>query len=286
MLNDHLIRRTPFEGCISSYEEARIVLFGAGYDGTSSYRPGSRFAPMAIRAETLYSQEDYSPYFDRDLKDLAIHDAGDLELPFGSKEVVLELIETLSLQLISDGKRPVMIGGEHLVTFPALKAIITRFPDLHILQLDAHLDLADSLFGSRLSHGTVMRRSGELLPSWQHLWQVGIRSGAKAEFDFARNHTRLFPFDTLEFQKVVTSLNDKPVYLTLDLDVFDPSLIPGTGTPEAGGIFFQEYIQFLRCIEHLNIVGADIVELAPQLDSSGSSTAVSSKILREMLMVL
>nr|HQU74155.1 agmatinase [Calditrichia bacterium] len=243
---EHRIERTPYEGCFSTYEEAQIVIIGAGYDGTVSYRPGSRFGPLAMRTETLYSQEDYSPYFRRDLKEIAIHDAGDIDIPFGSKDRVLSLIHQAVSEIVEDGKKPCMLGGEHLVTLPAVQAVLKRYPDLHIVQLDAHLDMIDELFGSRLSHGTVMRRCTELLESPANLWQVGIRSGGQAEFAYAEAHTRLFPFHARDFLAAMENLKDKPVYLTLDLDVFDPSLIPGTGTPEAGGIFFPEYIDILK----------------------------------------
>ncbi|NIV15467.1 MAG: agmatinase, partial [Aliifodinibius sp.] len=249
MTLNNMLQRTPYEGCIATFEDASIVLIGAGYDGTSTYRPGSRFAPIAIRSETLYSQENYSPYFQRDLTEKAIHDAGDIELPFGNKRKALELIKQATELIFEVDKKPCVIGGEHLITLPVVEAAIGKYPDLHILQIDAHLDLMDELFGDRLSHGTTLRRIGELLTKNSHIYQVGIRSGSKEEFEFAEKHTKLFPFSTGQFIQHVTELKGKPIYLTLDLDVFDPSLLPGTGTPEAGGIFFQDYLELLKAVE-------------------------------------
>ncbi len=286
MLNESLIPRVPYEGCRSSYSDADLVLIGAGYDGTSSYRPGSRFAPQAVRAETLYSQEDYSPYFDREITEKAIHDAGDLDLPIGNKTGVLEMIREAARELFADRKRPCFIGGEHLITLPVIEAALEKYQGLHLLQLDAHLDLIDELFGDRLSHGTVMRRCLEMLQKGDCLHQVGIRSGSREEWQFARQHTRLFPFDTKAFLENAAQLQGFPVYLTLDLDIFDPAQFPGTGTPEAGGIFFPEFIAFLKGIAGLNIVGCDVVELSPKIDPTGNSTAFAAKVLRELLIAI
>ncbi|MCK5454629.1 MAG: agmatinase [Calditrichia bacterium] len=286
MLNDLIKRGKNYEGCTATFEEAKIVLYGAGFDGTSSFRPGSRFAPLAIRSETYFAQEDYSPYFDRDLTQHAVHDLGDVDVVFGNTIKTMERIETVSENLVSYNKKPVCLGGEHLVTLPAIKPLIKKYPNLHIIQMDAHLDLMDELFGNKYSHGSVMRRIHDILGDSGQIYQVGIRSGSKAEYEFARQNTRLFEFNTLEFLKNIHELNNKPIYLTLDLDLFDPSLISGTGTPEAGGIFFQEYIDVLKKLDKLNIVGADVVELSPQIDPTHVSSIVASKILRELLLII
>ena len=286
MVDDILKKSKPYEGCVAGFDEADIVLFGAGFDGTSSYRPGSRFAPLSIRSETYFAQEDYSPYFDLDLTDKKIHDLGDVEIVFGNTTASLERIEEVSRYIVSSGKVPVCIGGEHLVTLPVIKPIVQKYPELYIIQLDAHLDLMDELFGDKYSHGSVMRRVSELFAESGRIYQVGIRSGSREEFSFAEKNTHLFKFGIQEFLKVLKDLRQKPIYLTIDLDVFDPSLIRGTGTPEAGGIFFQDYIELLQMIKDINIVGADIVELAPQIDPTNVSTIVASKILRELLMII
>ena len=286
MLNNLIIKNGHYEGCISTYEDAEVILFGAGFDGTSTYRPGSRFAPMALRSETLLAQEDYSPYFDLDLKDKKIHDLGDVEVVFGDTSETLARIEKISTFIVNDGKKPVCIGGEHLVTLPVVKPLLNNYPDLQIIQLDAHLDLMDELFGDRYSHGTVMRRIFDLMKQPFRIYQVGVRSGHQDEYTFAKSNTKLFPFNSDTFLKNLDAFSDKPVYLTIDLDVFDPSLIPGTGTPEAGGIFFQEFISILKRIKNINIVGADMVELSPQIDPTNTSTIVASKILRELLLIV
>jgi len=285
-LPEFIVKNGYYEGCTSNFEDSRIVLVGAGFDGTSSYRSGSRFAPIALRSETILAQENYSPYFERDLADRKIHDMGDVEIAFGNNQETLRRIESASRFIVDSGKIPFFVGGEHLITLPAIKPVLQKYPDLHIVQLDAHLDLIDELFGERISHGTVMHRIYDLLGEPGRIYQIGIRSGSPEEYVFARANTRLFPFQTTGFTEHLHELGGKPVYLTIDLDVFDPSLIPGTGTPEAGGIFFQEFIQFLKEIENLQIVGADMVELAPQIDSTNASTIVASKILRELLVMI
>ncbi len=283
---ENLLPRNPYEGAHADYDTAEVVIIGAGYDGTSTYRPGSRFAPVAIRSQTLYSQEDYSPYFDMDLKDRHIHDAGDLDLPFGNREAALAMIRQVAQEVFRDGKKPFFIGGEHLITLPVIQAAVDFYPDLRIVQIDAHLDMIDELWGEKISHGTVMRRSQETLGQTHRIYQVAVRSGSKEEFAFARRTSRVFPFNTREFLPKVKELRSVPVYLTVDLDAFDPSLLPGTGTPEAGGIFFPEFIEFLKALQGCRIVGCDMVELAPQIDPTNNSTAVAAKSLREMLMIL
>lgn len=286
MTLDFLNKQATYEGCTASFEEAEIVLIGAGYDGTSSYRTGAKEAPLAIRKDTPLSQENYSPYFELDLTDKAIHDLGDIEVVADNKTLTLGRIHEVVHYLLQQNKKPSLIGGEHLVSLPAIEAAIEVYPDLQVIQLDAHLDLMDELFGDFLSHGTVMRRIYDIFRETGRIHQVGIRSGSREEYRFAREQTCLYPFGVEEFIKDAMKLEGLPIYLTVDVDVFDPALIPGTGTPEAGGIFFPEYIEFLSAIRELNIVGCDLVELAPPLDPSGTSTIVASKILRELLMVL
>lgn len=271
-----------FLGCDSGYQEAQLVIFGAPFDSTTSYRPGTRFASKTMRGES-YGIETYSPYQDRDLTDIAVFDGGDLELPFGNTIRVLEEIEACAAQVVKDGKLPVMIGGEHLVTLGAVRAVLQKFPDLHVIQFDAHADLREDYLGEQLSHATVMRRIWDLTGDGR-LFQFGIRSGEKAEFEFAKNHTLLNKFNFADLDKVIEQLSGKPVYFTLDLDVLDPSAFPGTGTPEAGGVSFSELLDAILQISKLNIVGCDINELSPVYDQSGVSTAAACKILREMLL--
>lgn len=267
----------------AAFDDARAVLFGAPFDGTTSFRPGTRFGPQAIRAESD-GIETYSPYQNKDLEDIAVFDSGDLLLPFGNTEAVLSMIEARTQEILDAGKMPVMLGGEHLVTLGAVRAMVKKYPDLHIIHFDAHADLRDDYLGERLSHATVLRRSWDLLGDGR-IHQFGIRSGERSEFEFALEHTDFHPFNVKDVLDVVLALGDKvPVYVTLDLDVLDPSLFCGTGTPEAGGIVFQDLEEALLALEALNVVGFDMNELSPHYDASGVSTAVACKVLREMLL--
>ncbi len=273
-----------FIGCDSDYTESSIVLFGAPFDGTTSYRPGTRFASAAMRNES-YGIETYSPYQDKDLADLAIFDGGDLELSFGNPAKTLDAITEYTNMALTDGKTPCMIGGEHLVTLGALRAVVDRYPDLHIIHFDAHADLREDYLGETLSHATVMHRAWELVGDGK-IYQFGIRSGDKNEFEFAKNHTVMRKFDLEGIEAVVAKLKDKPVYLSIDLDVLDSSVFPGTGTPEAGGVSFKELIHAVVAMQPLNIVACDLNELSPMLDASGASTAVACKTLRELMLIL
>lgn len=273
-----------FLGCEASFEEARAVLFGVPFDGTTSYRPGTRFGPSAIRNES-FGIETYSPYCDKDLTDYAIYDYGDMELPFGNPALVLEQIENFVTEVLSHKKLPVMLGGEHLITLGALRAMVRQYPELHILHLDAHTDLREEYLGETLTHAGVMKQAWHLLGDGR-IHQFGIRSGERAEFLFAKEHTFLQKFNLEGFSETVQALQGKPVYLSLDLDVLDPSVFWGTGTPEAGGVSFQELMEAVLQLHQLDIVGADINELSPHYDQSGASTAVACKLTREILLQL
>jgi agmatinase len=266
----------------ASFAEADFALFGAPFDSTASYRPGARYGCSAIRSE-FYGLESYSPYQDRDLTDVRVFDGGDLELCIGDAKTALAQIETHAEEVLLAGKRPVMLGGEHLVTLGVLRVLSEYYPNLHVLHFDAHADLRDDYLGAKLSHATVMRRAWELLGD-NRVRQFGIRSGDRSEFAWGKGRvqTRLFDFSGLD--EVARKLKDRPVYVTLDLDVLDPSAFPGTGTPEAGGVSFTELLDAIRAMSRLNVVGFDLVELAPGLDPSGISTATACKILREMLL--
>lgn len=274
-----------FLGCTGSYEKSGIILFGAPFDSTTSYRPGARFASKAVRAES-YGFETYSPYQGADLADKDIYDAGDIELPFGDTAKALDMISGVVSGIIADDKIPVMLGGEHLVTLGALRPVFGKYPDLHILQFDAHADLREEYLGVGLSHATVMRRGWDLTGPGR-LFQFGIRSGDRDEFLFAdnkKNGISMEKFDLGSLDKVIGELSGFPVYLTIDLDVLDPAVFPGTGTPEAGGVSFDElHRAVLSVCSGSNIVGADICELAPNYDQSGISTAAACKLLRELL---
>ena len=281
MLNKNI---ETFLGCDNDYKESDIVIFGAPFDSTTSYRPGTRFASRTMRAES-YGLETYSPYQDLDLEDFKIFDAGDLELCFGDTELALKDITEMTRTILSDGKLPFMIGGEHLVTLGAVRAIAEKYPDLHIVHFDAHADLREEYLGARLSHASVIHRCWDIIGD-EKIYQFGIRSGDRAEFEWGKNHVITQKFDFNGLEDVIKKLKDKPVYFTLDLDVLDPSVFPGTGTPEAGGVSFIQLLDAILKVGELNIVGTDINELSPMLDQSGASTAVALKIMREWLLRL
>ena len=273
-----------FIGCDNEYDESKIVIFGAPFDGTTSYRPGTRFASAAMRNEST-GIETYSPYLDKDLEDYNIFDGGDLEFVFGNPAKNIEIIKEYTASILKDNKIPAMIGGEHLVTLGAVQAVAEKYNDLHIIHFDAHADLRQDYLGEKLSHATVIRRVWEIVGD-NKIYQFGIRSGEKNEFLFAKDHTYMNKFDMKTLDEVVEKLKNKPVYITIDLDVLDSSVFPGTGTPEAGGITFKELINAVMMFQKLeNIVAFDINELAPMLDASGASTACACKVLREMLLV-
>ena len=271
-----------FIGCDAEYDESKTVIFGAPFDSTTSYRPGTRFASSAMRNDS-FGIETYSPYQDKDILDARIFDGGDLELCFGNPESALSDIYDLTKKILSDEKLPLMIGGEHLVTLGAVRAAAEKYPELNIIHFDAHADLRDDYLGQKLSHACVMRRCHEILGDGR-IFQFGIRSGDREEFYWGKNHvyTNKFNFDGLD--EVVLSLKGKPVYFTLDLDVLDPSCFPGTGTPEAGGVSFNELMWAVKKLTALNVVGIDVNELSPMLDQSGASTALACKLLREILL--
>lgn len=275
-----------FIGCDANFEEAKIVLFGAPFDSTTSYRPGARFGSSAIRHES-FGLETYSPYQNKDLCDIKVFDYGDLELCFGLAEAALLDIEKTATEILNHNKLPFMIGGEHLVTYGAVKAAVEKYPNLHIIHFDAHADLREDYLGATLSHACVMKRCYDLIGD-DKIHQFCIRSGEKSEFEFAREHTDMHPFNFDGLGELVNELREAhtPIYFTVDLDCLDPSIFPGTGTPEAGGITFNELLSAIMLVSKTNIIGVDINELAPMLDTSGVSTAVACKVLREILLAI
>lgn len=282
MLNKNI---ETFMACDAEYEDAKTVLFGAPFDSTTSYRPGTRFGSRTIRQES-FGVETYSPYQDKDMTDYSFFDSGDLELCFGSSEKALEDIEERTKTILEDGKRPFMMGGEHLVTLGAVRAVAKKYPDLHIIHFDAHADLREEYLGAQLSHAAVLKRCWELVGD-DRIFQFGIRSGDREEFLWGKDHVFTNKFNFNGLKETVESLKGKPVYFTLDLDVLDPSVFPGTGTPEPGGVTFNELRDAVELVcSSLNIVGCDVNELSPPYDPSGISAAAACKIVREMLLAL
>lgn len=273
-----------FIGCDAEYQEASLVLFGAPFDSTTSYRPGTRYGSSAIRHES-FGLETYSPYQDEDLTDYHVFDYGDLELCFGSSEAALSDIEELADKILQDNKFPLLIGGEHLVTLGAFRAAFKKYPDLHIIHFDAHTDLRDDYLGAKLSHACVIRRCHDLIGDGK-IHQFCIRSGEREEFRFANEHTNLHKFNFDGLEETLKKIGNAPVYFTIDLDCLDPSAFPGTGTPEAGGVSFQELLQSIEKVSTCNVIGADVNELSPVLDTSGASTALACKVVRELMLAI
>ena len=261
------------------YGSSNIVMLGLPFDGTVSYRCGSRFAPEQIRLAS-WGLEDYSPRFDKHLQDVNFHDAGDLEFPLGNTYKSLDIIEQNVEDIYMDGKRVFGIGGEHLVTLPEIKAVSKFYKDLAVVHFDAHTDLREEYLGEEMSHSAVIRHVSKIVGA-ENIKQIGIRSGMKEEWEFMKEHgTLINEFSGLDV------LKNKKIFVTVDLDVLDPSVMPGTGTPESGGFSFNQLIEWFEYLKDFDIVGADVVELAPDYDASGVSTAVATKVIRELLMIM
>ncbi len=273
-----------FIGSDSRYGEAHAVIYRAPCDSTTSFRPGARFGSSAIRHES-FGIETYSPYQDEDLSDYRIFDSGDLELCFGSAESALSDIEKRADKILGDGKLPILVGGEHLVTLGAVRAVSKKYNGLHIIHFDAHADLRDDYLGAKLSHACVMRRCHELVGDGK-IHQFCIRSGERTEFQFAERHTDMHRFSFVGLSDTLQKIGDAPIYFTIDLDCLDPAFFCGTGTPEAGGTDFASLLSAIELVAKNNVVGCDINELAPMLDPSGASTAIACKIMRELILAI
>jgi agmatinase len=274
---------TQWMGATEELDLAEWVMVGMPYDGTTSYRPGTRFGPAAMR-EASWGIETYSPFMDADLDNVRYYDAGDLELPMGNRDLCLKRIRQAATEVLALGKQWLGTGGEHLVTLPVIEAYVKKYPDLAIVHFDAHADLRDNYLGETLSHATVLRRVSELVGP-QNMAQIGIRSGPAEEFDWMRDNGTLFHYVS-DAPAVVERLANRPVFLTIDLDVLDPSILPGTGTPEPGGFTFEYLQTWLKALKPLQFVGGDLVELSPHYDASGVSSVVAAKALREALLVM
>jgi agmatinase len=273
---------TSFISASASFEKSKGVILGCPYDGSASFRPGARFGPSAIRRAS-WGIETYSPYFNKDLGQFSIHDMGDLELPLGEKKISLDLIRKALGKILSKKKFPILLGGDHLITLPIIEELLPFYPHLCLIQIDAHTDLRDDYLGEFLSHCTVMKRVIERLGE-DKLFQIGIRSGAEQEFKLARKMKSIVSLDSGSLSSTIKRLRNKPVYITLDLDVMDPNILPGVGTPEPGGLTFREFISLIQKLQALHVIGFDIVELTPDYDPTQVSSVTASVILREMIL--
>ena len=266
----------------ASFKESKIVILGCPYDGSASFRPGARFGPSAIR-KASWGIETYSPYFDKDLSELSIHDMGVLELPLGEKKLSLDLIRKALRRILAEKKFPILLGGDHLITLPIVEEIIRVYPHFYLIQIDAHTDLRENYLGETLSHSTVMRRVVDRLGE-KRLFQIGIRSGTEDEFKLAKKMRSIISPNREALRSMVKRLRNQPVYITLDLDVIDPSLLPGVGTPEPGGFTFERFLSLLKELQPLHVIGFDMVELTPDYDPNQISSITASVILREMIL--
>ncbi len=273
-----------YMGASSHLRGSRIVLWGVPLDETTSFRRGTCFGPERIRWAS-YGLETYSPLFDRDLSEIKFFDAGDIILPRGKLKESLRNVETFAYEFLKKGYKLIALGGEHLISLPLVKAAFRVFSELKVIQLDAHADLRDIYLGNELSHASVIKRICDFLPS-QNIYQIGIRSGTREEFIFARKNTNFFPFSIKEARKALEKIKNKPIYLTLDIDVVDPAFAPGTGTPEPGGITPRELFDFLISLKDFNIISTDIVEVSPPNDVSDITSILGAKLVREILFLL
>jgi agmatinase len=267
--------KTPLKGALA-------VILGCPYDGSASFRPGARFGPSAIRRAS-WGIETFSPYLQRDLTECSIHDMGDLELPLGEKKISLSLIRKALGQILSKKKFPILLGGDHLITLPIIEELSRKHPNLHLVHVDAHTDLREDYLGEALSHSTVMRKVVDHLGEGR-LFQIGIRSGTEDEFKLARKWKSIVANDARSLKAMVKRLKNFPVYITLDLDVMDPGLLPGVGTPEPGGLTFQGLLSIFKTLQPLRVIGFDLVELTPDYDPTGISSVTASVVLREMIL--
>lgn len=280
---DYLDARASFMASSHDIECCSKIIMGIPMDTTTSFRPGTRLAPYRVR-EVSEGIEEYSVYQDRSLEEIEFADAGDIILPFGNVTASLDRINQIASIFVEQGKKLFSIGGEHLVSLPLIQAYHGAFPDLVVIQMDAHADLREGYLGDALSHASVMRHVVQKLGD-KRLFQLGIRSGIRDELLFAREKTHLYLDRFLDaLEEVKRLVGSRPVYLSLDIDVLDPAFAPGTGTPEAGGVSSRDLLFALRDLAALKIVGFDMVEISPPYEQGDNTSILGAKILREALL--
>ncbi len=278
------MHRTVFADANSDYKDARYVICGVPFDGTSCFRRGSRLAPQEIRNNS-YNFETYNHLFYIDLKDVDIHDAGDLEVAQGIDNT-LKMLSVHADKYVSDGKIPVMLGGEHSLTLPFMRACKTKYPDLACVVLDAHLDMREEYEGERNSHACISRHIVEEVTG--KYVSIGIRSGAREEYEYVKkNKIRIFSSEdviSMGIESVVSELRgyiDGHVYLSIDMDAIDPAYAPALGTPEPYGLTPRDVRAVIACLAP-HIVGFDLVEIAPAYDS-GNTALLGAKLVRDFI---
>ncbi|MDI3478498.1 MAG: agmatinase [Thermoanaerobacterium sp.] len=284
VIKDNFSNSGKFLSSINDYKESDIVIVGVPMDYTVSFKPGTRFGPQAIRTASL-GLEEYSVYLDRSLKEKKYYDFGDLILPYGNVEKSLDIIGNAAKEILDDGKKPLFLGGEHLISAPVIKEVYKKYGDeLVVLHFDAHTDLRTEFFGEENSHATVLRKASEFINN-KNMYHFGIRSGIKEEFEFSYKNTNMFLFNVVEpLKSVLEYIKSKPIYITWDIDVLDPAYAPGTGTPEPGGITSKEAFNAIHILKDLNVVGMDLVEVSPDYDHSGITSILAAKLIRESIL--
>lgn len=282
-MKDNFYKNGQFLGANLEYNDASAVIYGVPMDCTVSYRPGTRFGPEKIRSVSV-SLEEYSPYRDRCMDEINFYDAGDLMLPFGNVDKCLQMIYEATKNIHEDKKFPIMLGGEHLVSLPAIQAAYEYFKNLKVVHLDAHADLRDDYEGEANSHATVIKKVANLIGA-SNVFQLGIRSGTREEFIYGKMNTNFYFNQLIEpLDEVVKKCGTDPVYITLDIDVLDPAFAPGTGTPEPGGFSVRDLLYALNKFSKLNVIGFDLVEVAPLYDHGDITSVTAAKIVREILL--
>ncbi len=277
-----------FMGSRDINDNCSIGIFGVNYDGTTSYKPGTRFGPHAIR-NVSQSLETYCPLLKKDLNEIKYFDAGSLKVNINCTQSVIKTVKLATESFIKSNLKPLVLGGEHSITIGIIEALIQKYPNLILIQLDAHADLRESYQDNKFSHACTIKRCIEILPT-EKVFQVGIRSGTKEEFKIMNNNNQLINLKAGEskskLKKALDPYKEYPIYLTIDLDWFDPSLLSGTGTPEPGGFFWDDFEEIIQILKSFQLVGGDIVELSPDIDNSGVSSIVAAKATRTLIMTL
>ncbi len=288
-MNFELDQTTPFYSLKSAkaLQKNSIHILGFGFDGTTSFRPGARFAPNAIR-EASFGLETYSPYLDRDLDDRTIVDLGNIPMYPSKWHIMNDMFNELvgEFNFKNDNIQLLTLGGEHSISYGPIVKYLKDYPGLVLIHLDAHTDFRDGYLEEKYSHAAIIRRVYEKFDEKNSLIQYGIRSGQKEEFVFLKEKGFLKSSLSECLAAIEAIESGRPVYLTLDLDFFDPGFFPGTGTPEAGGEDFHGFMKILKVLKNKNLVGADVVELSPQIDPTQNSNCFASKVVREVLLTL
>jgi agmatinase len=273
-----------FIACRAPYPDARIVLFGIPFEGSVNLRTGADRGPRDLRIASD-SIETYSPVLERDLEDLGMADLGDCELGGGSPREQLARAREEVRGFWHPGLLTVMLGGDHTATLPIIEVLAPAIPDLRVLQLDAHPDLREEFLGERYNYASAMARVMDVVAP-ERVYQVGMRTGAREEY--RRKVPHLYPAHTVHpveaVRGLVPELSRHPLYVTIDVDVRDPSQAPGTGAPEPCGLLASELIDIVRLLEPCTIVGTDLMEVAHAFDPSGRTGITASWILREAIL--